>query len=295
MKRAVDYWSRPGFRDRGYGVFEGVRLLTRDASLGFKSVLQRRAHRRVLCNSFPKSGTHLLYEALLGAGVYQPWDDIVSWQSLSGRANSFRHLQWKLRAAPDNSVVRAHVPFDPQITDTLASDRYAIVTIVRDPRDVIVSHAHWVRKEPRFYLHSVYRRSTLDEAIMMSAVGVPLGAVPYSNVSFPGVVEDMVRWNGWIEDPRNVVVRFEDLVGARGGSTTGRQEAAVRRIGAHIGWGDVELEACLATLRQGDGTESHTYRQGRIGAWADVLSADHLDAFASRGGAALLDTWGYAE
>ena len=95
-----------------------------------------------------------------------------------------------------------------------------VLFIYRDLRDVAVSHARWVTKEERIFLHDIYQRhSSFDEQLMSSIKGVPLGSPLGSNVSQPDIGSDFARWRGWINDPNTLAVKFEDLVGERGGGS----------------------------------------------------------------------------
>jgi len=162
--------------ESAYGLRENVRLLCRDLVWSMRAKRPGHRHDRILCNSYPKSGTHLLYEVLKESKTHIPWNDIVSWQSLSGRVNSMRHIRDKLAAAPGGAIVRSHLPYDTELRSVISELGYRVVTIVRDPRDVVISHAHWVRKEERFYLSSYYRSLPLREAIMSSITGRRAGS-----------------------------------------------------------------------------------------------------------------------
>ena len=172
----------------------------------------------VLCNSYPKSGTHLLYQILYSIPDLQKWDDIVSVQALCGIMNTASHVRWKIGSAPNHSIVRSHLMYCDEILDILREFNCKKLFIYRDLRDVAVSHARWITKEKRIFLHNIYlKQQSFNEQLMSSIKGVALGTPLESNVSQPDIGTDFLRWKGWINDPKTLSVKFEDLVGERGG------------------------------------------------------------------------------
>ena len=68
-----------------------------------------------------------------------------------------------LRSLP--RILKSHECFDP---------RYPrVIHIVRDPRDVVVSHAHYIASEKNHFLHPIYLALGTAERIMRSIEGIP--------------------------------------------------------------------------------------------------------------------------
>ncbi|MEO1132756.1 MAG: sulfotransferase domain-containing protein, partial [Cyanobacteria bacterium J06639_1] len=201
-----------------YQLSEIVRLHGRDAIFAtryWRDRLLRAVQRQptkslVLCNSYPKSGTHLLYQILRAIPGLQAWDDIVSVQALSGIMNTASHIHWKLGSAPDNAIVRSHLMHCPDILDILSEFHCKTLFIYRDLRDVAVSHARWVGKEERIFLHEIYQHyEDFGDRLMHSIRGTPLGSPFSSNHSHPDIGTDFSRWQGWIDDPNTLALKFE--------------------------------------------------------------------------------------
>ncbi|MPZ99208.1 MAG: sulfotransferase [Dehalococcoidia bacterium] len=213
---------------------------------------------------------------------FTTWDDIVSVQSLSGTTNTREHLKWKLATPPPGSVVRSHLTSYPEIRELLTQRPWRRFFIYRDLRDVAISHARWVLGERRSYLHPVYRDHMKDddERIMASILGVPLGWPFASNVSRGNIGQDFEKFAGWLDDPDTCAVRFEDLVGARGGGSDEVRYATVRRILDHAGVDlpdeDIPRRFSVQAL---DPSTSHTFREGRTGGWRERLTPEHRRAF----------------
>ena len=249
----------------------------------------------VLCNSFPKSGTHLLYQILYSIPGLQKWDDIVSVQALCGVMNTASHVRWKIGSAPEGSIIRSHLMYCNEVLDVLREFHCRTLFIYRDLRDVAVSHARWVTKEERIFLHDIYTKqyADFDQQLMRSIEGLPLGSPFGSNVSQPDIGMDFSRWKGWIDDLNTYAVKFEDLVGERGGGSEDKRLYIVEQILDHlnISLSNQEIKDKLASYVLSP-EESHTFKKGgkgSIGGWKTRFNASHKAAFKRVAGQTLID------
>ncbi|RMG39809.1 MAG: hypothetical protein D6732_03810 [Methanobacteriota archaeon] len=137
--------------------------------------------------------------------------------------------------------------------------------IYRDPRAVLVSWAKYVAEDINSWypFHSFFNRMSLEERIGFLLYGGEINGVYYSSFR-----EVLGRAGGWIESDNTFVVRFEDLVGSRGGSDD-RQHETMVSILEHIGhdYREADLDRYQQELYGG----THTFRSGRIDGWKDVI------------------------
>lgn len=259
------------------------------------SQLRRQAPKNlIICNSYPKSGTHLLYQILYSIPGLQKWNDIVSVQALCGIMNTPSHIRWKVGSAPNGSIIRSHLMYCDEILAILKEFNCRTFFIYRDLRDIAVSHARWVTKEERIFLHDIYTRSAnFDEQLMKSIRGVPIGTPLGSNVSQPDIGADFARWHGWVTDPDVCAVKFEDLVGERGGGSEEKRLHMVEQILAHL-----EINLSSQQIKSQfdsnslDPEESHTFKKGgkgSIGGWKTKFKESHKDAFKKVAGQTLIE------
>ncbi|MEM9808725.1 MAG: sulfotransferase domain-containing protein, partial [Cyanobacteria bacterium P01_D01_bin.56] len=247
----------------------------------------------ILCNSFPKSGTHLLYQILYSIPGLNKWDDIVSVQALCGVMNTASHVRWKVGSAPGNSIVRSHLMYCDEILKALQEFDCKTLFIYRDLRDVAVSHARWITKEEAIFLHDIYLQlDDFDQQLMNSIKGVPLGTPFGSNLSQPDIGTDFSRWHGWVNDPNTLAIRFEDLVGERGGGSEEKRLYLVEQILDHVG---INLSTEQITSQFASYTmnpsESHTFKKGgkgSIGGWKTVFKEEHKITFKQVAGETLI-------
>ena len=285
-----------------YQLKNSLRLIARDilfATNFWKSNLLTSLNRNgdrniVLCNSFPKSGTHLLYQILYSIPQLSQWDDIVSVQSLSGTMNTPSHIRWKLGSAPKDSIVRSHLMYCKEINNIVEELNCKVIFIYRDLRDVAVSHARWVTKEKRIFLHNSYKQlSSFEEQLLYSINGIPLGTPLGSNISQPDIGTDFSRWKGWINDSNALSIKFEDLVGERGGGDEAKRLSSIERIHdfLNLRHSTHELKDQFSSSAMNP-NDSHTFvkgGKGSIGAWKLKFQSIHKEAFKKVAGNELIE------
>lgn len=279
-----------------YCLMNSMRLYCRDA-VWFARYLARlrngSSEMMVLCNSYPKSGTHLLAQVLEAIPGLRLWNDIVSVQSLSGVINTDSHIRWKLGSVPGGQIIRSHLMCTNEIKKILDERKYRSIFIYRDLRDVAVSHVKWVMREKRYFLNPVYARYFNNEnACLMSTIsGLPLGGRPIGpNLSSPPIGQDFERWKGWISDPDTLAVRYEDLVGSRGGGSDQARTANIRRIleflGIRMSISDIASRFSHQVLPP---QRMHTFRSGKTGEWKKSFGPDHIKTFKNVAGDLLVE------
>ena len=273
-----------------YGLQNAIRLTGRD--LLFLTRATTRKWRDdgsplLLCNSFPKSGTHLLYQILSEVSGYSKWNDIVSIQSLSGTANSASHIRWKLGTPPGGSIVRSHLSHIPETNEILRSRNFVKYFVYRDLRDVVISSAKWNQKEMRSYLYNFFNDSSLDDHQRIAALisGIPLCTTLGSSISKDPLDQQFRQFSGWLNDPDTLAVRFEELVGSRGGGDDQLRFDAVDRILRHAG---VEMSpseiAHRFSVEKLDPRESQTFHRGMINTWREEFTPELAAAFEHQAG-----------
>jgi hypothetical protein len=82
----------------------------------------------------------------------------------------------------------------------------------------------------------------------------------------------------WFDDPSTLVVRFENLIGARGGGDSEKQLAEIRRIGDFVGR-PLNPDQTRQIAQNMYGKGSLTYRKGQAGNWRDYFTEAHRRAF----------------
>jgi hypothetical protein len=240
----------------------------------------------VLANAFPKSGTHLLLqilESLPGTTHYGSFIATTPTLTFVERSRS-AHLRLLERIAP-GELLPAHLYYRSEHHELLTRKHCVHYFIYRDPRDVVVSEAHYLTHMNRWHrLHRHFKNLPSDEArIMFSILGNQAHQTPYD---YPDIAERFERYRGWLNHSTVLGVRFEDLVSERRTATV---RAVIRfyleRSGS-CGSADELVERALCGI---DSARSHTFREGKVGGWKTRLTVEHRRQMARVAGQLLID------
>jgi len=178
----------------------------------------------------------------------------------------------------------AHVFHTEANAEILEANDITALLIVRDPRDVVTSHYHYVtEKNPSHRFHEYYNSLDDDRDRLLASIRGVSGEQSADEKPLESIGEWMDSFLGWMDKEYNQVVRFEDLIGPRGGGDKESQVETVRTIAAHL---DVELaeEEVQYVADNTFSTDSSTFRKGLIGDWENNFDPEHVAAFKDEAG-----------
>ncbi len=230
---------------------------------------------RVVANSMPKSGTHLLATLLDGLGDLRFAGRLVKFEPRDRLAPKpfLDEIDKTLRRLRPSRYIGAHLVADPQVQEVLARHDVRLVTILRDPRAVVVSGAHYVRDAPQLRDRDEALALFPDHEAMLTAMVRGYGD-PGDKWWFPPIGERYRDYAAWAQSPLGLTVRFEDLIGGRGGGSDEAQLDGVARVLDHLGYGDRGVPV-RQVAEQMFSEKAITFRAGRIDSWREELPA-HL-------------------
>lgn len=280
--------------------------------------LQRRAIRRLrqtirfgrlaaspvfFANSFPKSGTHLLTQVMhgftrLGPAVDSGLPAVVTFDGFTGRQRSLAEIMTDLKRFLPGDIGYGHVHAFPQAVDWLCRPGVAAYFILRDPRDVVVSHVHYVAEMAPSHIHYRYYHDvlkTFDERLRASITGVPVEKLAQANDGkpvyqpLPNIQERFAPYLGWLAPAEVLVLRYEEFVTDKA-AALGRvlDHALDRGFKPALG-----RQAAMQVLADSiDPSRSPTFRSGKVGGWRQSFKDEHRELFAQIAGD-LLSSLGY--
>ncbi|ETW93259.1 MAG: hypothetical protein ETSY1_40010 [Candidatus Entotheonella factor] len=210
------------------------------------------------------------------AGVDQP------------RKIKLKTLEYKIKQIRNNSFSIGHMPYDPLVIDLLNKNRIKTLFMIRDPRDIVVSKMYYNVKRKRHFLHKHYQSLNSDKDRIKAAI---LGVKkPNGEMVALGIADKLRSVLAWLQTDNVKSVRFEDLIGDRGGGDQERQMQSLFSVAAHIGKSLTDEEvAAIGNQMFGQG---HTFRSGSIGAWQNHFDTELKELFKKESGDQLIE-FGY--
>ena len=254
----------------------------------------------VLLNGVPKSGTHLLHRVvgllpgITSSGIAFHPDafakkvgfDENREQGIPIGVGRNLHFPKEAVLALVNKVrpgqsATGHVPYSDVFHSMLMERGWKTVTILRDPRDIVVSLATYKAEKPFHFFAS----QSSDDCILRSITG--FAAKENGGSRLLSIDARYRRVLGWNQAAGNITTRFEDLVGEQGGGSLAAQAREIARIANHL---KIELtnEALEHVIAHSFGSTA-TFRKGTLGRWRDAFSTEHKRAFKNCAGELLLE------
>jgi hypothetical protein len=193
---------------------------------------------------------------------------------------SRRWLARRLSKVPDGCFVNAHCIYTPELADLVRKQGMRTVYILRDPRDVAVSQMHYIKQLENHFAHQGYMALPSDhERLLVSIRGGELGGRKLQSLD-----ERYRQFLRWEREGGTAVVKFEDLVGTKGGGSAEAQRLAVEGVARQLG---VE-ERTMGVVEDLFGV-GRTFRKGQIGGWREEFSAEHERALKEVVGSLLVE------
>ncbi len=233
----------------------------------------------LFANSFPKSGTHLLTQVLQGFSQLGPAVDsglpaITTFEGDTGRSRASSEIVKDLHRLRPGDIAYGHIHALPEVITFLGQDGVAPYFILRDPRDVVVSHVHYVSEIETNHIHHQYYTEVLqdfEERLHTSILGIPNPEIP-----FPDIRTRFEPYLLWLEQSSVLSLHYEEFVTAREQAIGCVLDHSIRR-----GFPTkIEREKAIQVLSKNiDPKRSPTFRSGKIGGWKDQFSEKNKRLF----------------
>ncbi len=241
---------------------------------------------RVIIDSLPKSGTHLLAKLVAGMGFqdiniailndnyldFSKKGDWDNWEpiraanlgdQIANPARIYCDTTKALELLGPNQFCISHLEYKPKIKNAIAYNHISHLFIIRDLRDNICSmvdhrinlRAHAYNPDWYYYLSAL---SSDEDRLITAIEGRDRFLEPFASHLDYGA--------GWVDDPDTLVVRFEDLIGPSGGGEVDMQKRVIAQVAEFLGLtlANSEVDRLAATLWGGN---TRTMNRGQRGSW----------------------------
>ena len=227
--------------------------------------------------SFPKSGTHLLDQILLGFANVAPYSKrlhsfYAEYEGESGaKRTPEQALHW-LDSLRSQDVASAHLFARPEAIAHVTSSKFIPYFIFRDPRDVVVSHVFYITEMESHHVHHASYQSLpdFDARLKVSILGRP-----DVDVEFPNIAERFAPYLGWLDQPQVLIIHFEDLINDRVQTLNRIIDHFLTRVPIQT-----SRQLILDSLESAiNPTKSPTFRSGKTGEWKKHFTDEHKQIF----------------
>jgi len=227
--------------------------------------------------SFPKSGTHLLDQILVGFADVAPYAKrlhsfYAEYEGESGAKRApEKALHWLDSLRPCD-VASAHLFARPDAVARVTSSNFIPYFIFRDPRDVVVSHVFYVTDMESVHVHHAYYKSLpdFDARLKVSILGRP-----DVDVEFPNIAERFAQYLGWLDQPQVLAIHFEDLINDRVRTLNRIIDHFLARVPLQTSRRLI-LDSLESVIKP---TKSPTFRSGKTGEWKKHFKEEHKKIF----------------
>jgi hypothetical protein len=236
--------------------------------------------------SFPKSGTHLLDQILLGFANVAPYARrLHSFYAEYDGESGVKHapeqaLRW-LDSLHPCDVASAHLFAQPEAIARVCSPRFIPLFIYRDPRDVVVSHVFYVTGMEARHVHHAYYQSLpdFDARLKVSILGRK-----DTDIEFPNIAERFTPYLDWLNQPDVLTIHFEHLINDRVQTLTRIMDHFLARVPLQT-----PRQLILDSLDSAiNPARSPTFRSGKTGEWKKHFTEEHKGIFKEVAGKLLI-------
>jgi hypothetical protein len=250
-------------------------------SLTFSRIKGRFSGPKIFANSIPKSGTNLLEKVF----YHMPIIRFSGIRTLRKHTHSKEQILKKISSLRNGTYQMGHVDYDRELGQQLYVKNFRSILMIRDPRQIIISHYKYVSYIDTNHPTYNYFKNLKDDNERLLAV--------INGVS--GIVESidavLASYEGWLNDNKILVVKFEDLIGEQGGGSTSNQLDTIKNICKHIDIDLTEFQIEQVASKIYD-KKSPTFRSAKIDSWKEEFSKEQKAILKNRIGTRLIK-YGY--
>lgn len=264
--------------------------------------MQSRVSPHVLI-TIPGSGTHLVLKAIFLLNESVPrWHFNQELGSVFGFAtdpNNPQYLCTHFWMAPNTEALHRALGLKK-------------IICVRDLRDICIAALHKMREQMwpcvnrrHYKVWQTFYELPFDEQLLYAIRYECNPTHPREKIRQFSFQRAFLQAIEYMHDPENIVIRYEDLVGEKGGGSREAQLRELRRLAdaLELNLTEERLQEVADQLYGEDALDNKklrkvdpqiTFRKGKIGSWKGAFNEEHKQVFKERFGDALVQM-GYEE
>lgn len=216
----------------------------------------------ILVNSIPKSGTHLVLKIAQSLPGTYPYNQFVAQiDSLTLRQRSPNAVASSISKTAPGEVFGGHIHYSEDVEIVLKNLNIVQLFVIRDPRDIAVSTAHYL--DQMVYWNKISRHmkscQTTERRLLDVINGVP-------HLGYPNLNQRLSAYLPWMKSPYASCIRFENAKDHP--MEVARQVLQVFESHRDKETGQIapSIDILAASLKD---TNSHTFRAGKTNGWRE--------------------------
>ena len=227
-------------------------------------------------NSMPKSGSKMLLQILKGMSDIGPFVETgggpIRTITIKGRYRSSKEVIGDLQHFRPGDIGWGYLRVTPENLQFLCRPDWVSYLIIRDPRDMLISHIYYATEMYKGHgMHEYYQSISMDERLKTAIQGIHK-----DGLDMPDVRTRYEHIWDFLHQPEILVIRFENLILNR--------EKTLNAMLEHLEAHDYQIlversRAIQALMAAIDPGKSSTFRKGKVGDWRDHFNNEHKRLF----------------
>lgn len=223
----------------------------------------------------PKTGTHLLFKALelmtnRQASVFGSYKEYTNGIPFEDYIESHPHR-----------ICHTHTLPDPSVLGRLQERGIKTVSIIRDPRDQLISLIYFEHKTGNYREEQLIGFPDKNTPLKMQDASYVLNLILLYDL-WPYKGHHNLIYNQqpipYLKGSLFLAVKFEDLVGEKGGGSKERQTKALLELADFLNIENPDIEYVSENLFG----NTWSFRNGKIGTWRNYFYPKHKQEFKKR-------------
>ncbi|WP_197480293.1 sulfotransferase domain-containing protein [Fictibacillus phosphorivorans] len=237
-----------------------------------------KAIRPFFFNSFPKSGTHLMFQILTGIHSITFDQNLHLYEGVSAQLADHQRELEKLK---ENEFLSGHIYYSASWEKLLQDLDLKQVFLYRDLRDVVVSYNYYIEKVDA-PLHQYYQKKQLSKKERMLSIirGIP-------ELGHQNIHDWFSEFKGWLTALNVLSVKFEDLL--RSEDSLDQSVQKIVQFITEEELGNLDQTIIKRAKENISTQDSATFRKGTIGNWKEEFDEEISDAFKEIAGHLLIE------
>lgn len=267
-------------------LLDPLRSIKRRGRVPVQRILQKARYRNrrvgdlpiVFGNAMPKSGSQILFNLMKALPVLGPFVlrylRPVRTLTPEGRRRATEEIVSDVARMRPGDVAYGYIRATPENQQALDDPARVVFFVYRDPRDRLISHILYATEMHEGHRMRAYYRQALGT--MEERIAATITGITEEGYELPSIRMDYERYLAWLDHPRVLGIRFEDLIHRRE-DVLGQILDHVESTGFRL---PIDRSEAIDRLNQAmDPRRSPTFRSGKTGSWREYFSDSNKALF----------------